>query len=417
MSSLKQQIADSQGYFGPYGGAYVPEAIRANTDALAAAFEELRTQPAFWEDLKQAYREVSGRPTAFTPLRRLSAHLGGAQLYAKNEGLNHTGAHKINHVLGQILVAKHMGRKRIIAETGAGQHGLATATLCARYGLECIIYMGYKDYLRQRPNVFWMEMLGAEVIAVKEGQQTLNDAVVAAMKDLLTHPQETHYLIGTVVGPHPYPKMNTFFQKVIGEEVRAQAQATFGGLPDYVLACVGGGSNAMGAFYEFLDDSSVQLLGVEAGGHGNAPGEHAARFASLQTGIFEGYHSYFLQDDDGNIAPTASISAGLDYCGVSPVLAWLHDVGRVQFVAASDTQVLAAYRTVLRTEGIIPAMESMHAFAYALELAPQLRPDQHVVINMSGRGEKDLFIAMEHLQPAEMAQFMELKLHNLKSHA
>ncbi|MBX3103143.1 MAG: tryptophan synthase subunit beta [Bacteroidetes bacterium] len=417
MPDFKEQIARSEGYFGEYGGAYVPEAIRANTDALAVAFETLKEDPGFWAELQQAYREVSGRPTAFTPLRRLSTQLGGAQLYAKNEGLNHTGAHKINHVLGQVLVARHMGRRRIIAETGAGQHGLATATLCARYGLECVIYMGYKDYLRQRPNVFWMEMLGATVIPVKEGQQTLNDAVVAAMKDLLTHPLDTHYLIGTVVGPHPYPKMNTYFQKIIGEEVRTQSLATIGQLPDYVLACVGGGSNAMGAFYDFLDEPAVKLVGVEAGGHGTAPGEHAARFTSLQKGIFEGYFSYFLQDDDGNIAPTASISAGLDYCGVSPVLAWLHDQGRVQFAAATDAQVLDAYRTVLRTEGLVPAMESMHAFAHALALAPTLSPDTHVVINMSGRGEKDLFIAMEHLQPAQMTEFMQLKLTSLTTHA
>lgn len=415
-TQYRKTILESQGYFGEYGGSYVPEAIRANTDALAEAFAPLQHDPAFLAELQQAYREISGRPTAFTPLRNLSDDLGGARLYIKNEGLNHTGAHKINHVLGQIIVAKRMGRRRIIAETGAGQHGLATATLCARYSLPCTIYMGYKDYLRQRPNVFYMEMMGAEVIPVKEGQQTLNDAVVAAMKDLLTHPEDTHYLIGTVIGPHPYPMMNTFFQKVISEEVRQQALATIGRLPHYVLACVGGGSNAMGAFFDFLDEPEVQLIGVEAGGHGTGYGEHAARFSRLQKGVYEGYYSYILQDNDGNIAPTSSISAGLDYCGVSPILAWLYDEGRVQFAAASDEQVRQAYRTILRREGIVPAMESLHAIAHALVLAPTLSTDTHLVINASGRGEKDLFIAMENLQPAQLAEFMELKLQSLKQH-
>ncbi|MCE3007748.1 MAG: tryptophan synthase subunit beta [Bacteroidetes bacterium] len=415
MTAYRNTILQSTGYFGEYGGAYVPEAIRANTDALAAAFEQLQTDPAFLAELKQAYVEISGRPTAFTPLRNLSHKLGGAQLYIKNEGLNHTGAHKINHVLGQIIVARHMGRRRIIAETGAGQHGLATASLCARYGMPCTIYMGYKDYLRQRPNVFYMQMMGAEVVPVEEGQQTLNDAVVAAMKDLLSHPEDTHYLIGTVIGPNPYPKMNTFFQKIIGEEVREQALQAFGRLPHYVIACVGGGSNAMGAFFDFLDEPDVQLIGVEAGGHGEGYGAHAARFRRLQKGIYEGYYSYILQDADGNIAPTSSISAGLDYCGVSPILAWLYDAGRVQFRAATDEQVRQAYRTILSHEGVVPALESLHAVAYALELAPSLPPEQHIVINASGRGEKDLFIAMENLQPQQLAEFMELKLQQLRN--
>lgn len=407
---FQRSILESEGFFGPFGGAFVPEVIRANLDEVDTAFRDLWPTAEFQAELQQIFSELCGRPTPLTPLRNISALLGGAQIYAKNEGLNHTGAHKINHCIGQALLARHMGRKRIIAETGAGQHGMATATVCARFQIPCTIYMGYKDYLRQRPNVCWMEMLGAEVIPVKEGGQTLNSAVIAAMKDLMSNPQDTHYLIGTVVGPHPYPKINTLFQKIIGEETKSQFKALQGGLPDAVIACAGGGSNAMGIFHAFLDAAKVQLMAVEAGGHGTTTGQHAARMRHKKKGIFEGYYSYFLQDEEGNIAPTASISAGLDYCGISPLLAWLSDEGRVDFAAASDQATIEAYQLMLRKEGLIPALESTHAFAHAFQLAQEMNPNQHIVVNMSGRGEKDLFIVMDELQPEALKHFMQLKL-------
>lgn len=390
----------------PYGGMYVPEVLLPGLEQIAAAFEHFSREESFLAELNEALHHFSGRPTAFTPLPRLSQMLGGAQVFLKNEGLNHTGAHKITHCIGQILLAKRLGKTRIIAETGAGQHGYATAAVCARFGLDCTVYMGKKDYERQRPNVYWMELLGAHVVPVTDGSQTLNDAVIAAFKDWVAHP-DSYYLLGSSVGPHPYPAMNTFFQKVVGEEIREQCLQVTGRLPDYCLACVGGGSNAMGMFYEFLDDPDVQLIGVEAGGKGTLSGEHAAKIAQGKKGIFEGYHTYFLQDEAGNIAPTHSVSAGLDYCGISPILAFLADEGRIQFTTASDAEALSAVQKLAQTEGIIPALESAHAVAHALTLAPTLDKDQIVVINASGRGEKDLFITMRHFQEDSLKAYAQ----------
>lgn len=396
-TAYQRAIAQSKGYFGPYGGCFVPEVLLPGLQSIAAAFDEAKDDAAFLAAFGHELHSFSGRPTAFTPLPRLTAEIGGAQLFLKNEGLNHTGAHKITHCIGQILLAKRLGKQRMIAETGAGQHGYATAAVCARFGLDCTVYMGRKDYERQRPNVYWMELLGAKVVAVEDGSQTLNDAVIAAFKDWVAHP-DSYYLLGSAVGPHPYPAMNTFFQKIVGEEIRSQCIEATGRLPDYCVACVGGGSNAMGMFFDFLDDERVRLVGVEAGGRGVLPGEHAAKVRHGKPGIFEGYHAYFLQDDDGNIAATHSVSAGLDYCGVSPILAWLADEGRVTFETASDAEALAAVKRLAQTEGIIPALESAHGFAHAFKLAANLPKSQIVVVNASGRGEKDLFITMRHFQ-------------------
>ena len=404
-TTYREQIQSSGGFFGPYGGCFVPEVLLPGVMEIAVAFEEIKSDEAFLADFRQTLREFSGRPTPFTSLPHLTAHLGGAQLFLKNEGLNHTGAHKINHCIGQALLAKRLGKHRIIAETGAGQHGYATAAVCARLGLDCTVYMGRKDYERQRPNVYWMELLGARVIPVEDGSQTLNDAVIAAFKDWVAHPDDTYYLLGSAVGPHPYPAMNTFFQKIVGEEIRRQCMTQTGRLPDACVACVGGGSNAMGMFFDFLDEASVRLIGVEAGGRGTKPGEHAAKLLRGQAGIFEGFHSYFLQDGEGNIAATHSISAGLDYCGVSPILAWLADSGRVEFAVASDEEALEAVQLLARMEGIIPALESAHAFAHAFQLVAEMPPDAVVVVNASGRGEKDLFITMRHFQEASLRKY------------
>lgn len=403
-TDYRNAILSGGGQFGQYGGCYVPEVLMPSLQEMAAAFEIAKDDPAFLEEFSTALKEINGRPTAFTPLPRLSEALGGARLFLKNEGLNHTGAHKINHCIGQVLLAKRLGKKRIIAETGAGQHGYATAAVCARMGLDCTVYMGRKDYERQRPNVYWMELLGSKVVPVDDGSQTLNDAVIAAFKDWVANP-ESFYLLGSAVGPHPFPAMNTFFQKVVGEEIRAQCIETTGSLPDYCVACVGGGSNAMGMFFDFLDEENVQLVGVEAGGKGTAPGEHASKLQRGVVGIFEGYHSYFLQDNAGNIASTHSVSAGLDYCGVSPILAYLYEEGRIRFESASDEAALAAVKTLAQFEGFIPALESAHAFAFAFELAPSLSPDKVIVVNASGRGEKDLFITMRHFQEESLVTY------------
>lgn len=412
--AYKELIFKTEGWYpapGGYGGTYVPEVLLPGLLNIAAAFDEAKRDPDFLAEMQAVFRTFSGRPTAFTPLPRLTAELGGAQLFLKNEGLNHTGAHKITHCIGQILLAKRLGKQRIIAETGAGQHGYATAAVCARFGLDCTVYMGRKDYERQRPNVYWMELLGAKVIAVEDGSQTLNDAVIAAFKDWVANP-DSYYLLGSAVGPHPYPAMNTFFQKVVGEEIRSQCLEATGRLPNCCVACVGGGSNAMGMFFDFLDDAEVRLVGVEAGGRGTQPSQHAAKIRQGQQGIFEGYHSYFLQDGDGNISSTHSVSAGLDYCGISPILAWLADEGRVDFETASDEAALAAVKKLARTEGIIPALESAHAFAHAFELAARLPSDKVVVVNASGRGEKDLFITMRHFQEKNLYAYAQHLLQN-----
>lgn len=414
-TQYKNTILEAKdGYFGRFGGAYIPEVLKPNMDALSKVFYDAIADENFVQTYKEACTAFSGRPTPVTYLKNLSEHIGGAKIYLKREDLNQTGAHKINHCIGQIMLAKRLGKTRIIAETGAGQHGYATASVCARFGMKCTIYMGQKDYDRQRPNVFWMETLGATVIPVQLGSQTLNDAVIAAFKDLIAHPEETHYLLGSAVGPHPYPVLNTWFQKIVSEEAKEQVADLDNKLPDYVTACVGGGSNALGIFFDFLDDENVQLVGVEAGGRSNKTGEHAAKVTFGKEGIFEGYHSYFLQADEGNISDTHSISAGLDYCGVSPILAYLHNAGRIEFSAANDVETLDAMQMIARHEGIILALESSHGLAWAIEKAKELDSDKTILVNGSGRGEKDLFITMKHLQPESLQFFMEKQIAELE---
>jgi tryptophan synthase beta chain len=396
------------GYFGDYGGRYVPEMLQGELERLAEAYDRLKDDRQFQEQLHELQVEYNSRPTPLTYASNLTAKTGGAKLYLKNEGLNHTGAHKINHCLGQALVAKHLGKKRLIAETGAGQHGVATATVAAKLGFECTIYMGEIDMERQRPNVVMMELLGAKVVPVKYGSRTLKDAVSATIRDWLQTSRETHYLIGSCLGPDPYPRMNRDFQAVVGREIHAQLES----LPDYIVACVGGGSNALGAFHAFLDKPEVALIGVEAGGKGRKLGQHAARFPDAEVGILEGYKSYFLQDKDGNTAPTHSIAAGLDYIGIGPELAELADKGRVQFVRATDAEALQAVEALARSEGIIPALESAHAVAYALTLAKTLPSDKTIVVNLSGRGDKDLFTLARHLSPDTFAAFLREEIKN-----
>lgn len=384
------------GRFGPYGGQYVPETLMPAVTALEAAYAEASADPEFWAELSRLQRTYTGRPTPLTFAARLTAYCGGAKIYLKREDLAHTGAHKINNALGQGLLARRMGKRRIIAETGAGQHGVATATVCALLGLECVVYMGADDMARQRPNVFRMRLLGAEVRGVDSGSRTLKDAINEAMRDWVTHP-DSYYLLGSALGPHPYPVMVRDFQSVIGREAREQILAAEGRLPDVVIACVGGGSNAIGMFHPFLDDPDVALRGVEAGGRGPRLGDHAARFRAASPGVLHGTYSYVLQDEAGQIAPTHSISAGLDYASVGPEHAWLHDTGRATYTCADDNEALAAFELCARLEGIIPALESAHAVAEALKLAPQLRSDQIILVNLSGRGDKDLFTVADAL--------------------
>ncbi|MDW8148750.1 MAG: tryptophan synthase subunit beta [Roseiflexaceae bacterium] len=378
------------GRFGPYGGAYIPETLAPAVAALEQAYADARQDPAFWAELDRLHRSYTGRPTPLTFARRLTEYLGGARIYLKREDLAHTGAHKINNALGQGLLAKRMGKTRIIAETGAGQHGVATATVCALLGMECVIYMGVDDMARQQPNVFRMRLLGAEVRGVASGSRTLKDAINEAMRDWVTNP-DSYYLLGSALGPHPYPTMVRDFQSVIGREAREQILAATGRLPDVVLACVGGGSNAIGIFHAFLSDEGVALRGVEAGGRGITPGNHAARFAGGRPGVLQGTYTYVLQNDDGQIELTHSISAGLDYAAVGPEHALLHDQGRATYTTADDEEALDAFQTLARLEGIIPALESAHAVAEAIKLAPTMRPDQIILINLSGRGDKDIF--------------------------
>lgn len=413
--SYKQQILESTGHFGRFGGAYVSEMLVPIMLDLAAAFEEARLDPEFIGQLQSLRADFTGRPTPLLFAENLTAKLGGARIFLKNEGLLHTGAHKMNHCLGQGLLAKRMGKTRVIAETGAGQHGLATATMCAKLGLTCVIYMGAKDVARQRPNVFWMESLGATVIPVHNGSRTLRDAINEALRDLVSNPLDTHYLLGTVCGPHPYPKMNAIFQSVISEELSTQFPALSGAKsPDAVVACVGGGSNSIGAFFEYLDQSQVRLIGVEAGGKGIGGTEHAARFVAGEhggsVGVSEGMKSYFLQNEDGQMRDTYSISAGLDYSGVSPIHAWLRDENRIEFSYATDDEVIDAWKTLAHSEGIIPALESAHAVAGGIKLATTMRPDQTVVINISGRGDKDLFITTKAIGDANFADFLRSQL-------
>ena len=391
-----QSLPDERGKFGPYGGQFVPETLMPALEELIAAYDEARHDPAFVAEFEGLLSSYVGRPSPLTHAKRLSERLGGAQIYLKREDLNHTGAHKINNALGQALLVKRMGKQRVVAETGAGQHGVATATACALLGLKGIVYMGEVDIARQQPNVYRMKLLGAEVRPVRSGSRTLKDAINEAIRDWVTNVGTTHYLLGSVLGPHPYPQMVRDFQSVIGREAREQVLATCGRLPDAIVACVGGGSNAMGIFHAFRDDESVDLIGVEAGGEGIGQ-RHAARFADptvSRIGVLHGTKSYVMQTADGQIMDTHSISAGLDYPSVGPEHAWLRDQERAYYTYATDDEALAAFHELSRTEGIIPALESAHAVAEALKRAPTMRPDQILVVNLSGRGDKDLDTVM-----------------------
>jgi tryptophan synthase beta chain len=381
---------DARGRYGPYGGRFVPETLMGPLQELEEAYAKAREDPSFQAELEALFRTYSGRPTPLTFARRLAQHVGRGRIYLKREDLNHTGAHKINNALGQILLARRMGKTRIIAETGAGQHGVATATVSALFGMECEIYMGTEDMRRQELNVFRMRLLGAKVTPVHSGSRTLKDAINEAMRDWVTHVAHTHYLLGSVLGAHPYPWMVRDFQSVIGKETRKQILHEERRLPDLLLACVGGGSNSIGLFYDFLREPGVRMVGVEAGGRGPALGDHAARFSAARTGVLQGTLSYVLQDENGQIAGTHSISAGLDYPSVGPEHAYLHDIGRVEYTSVTDEQALEAFQLLSRLEGIIPALESAHAIAELVRLRDTLEKDAVVVINLSGRGDKDV---------------------------
>nr|WP_288452761.1 tryptophan synthase subunit beta [uncultured Anaerostipes sp.] len=379
------------GRFGEYGGQYVPEIVMNAVNELNEAYETYKDDPDFLKELHYYYREYANRPSLLYYAEKMTKDLGGAKIYLKREDLNHTGAHKINNVLGQVLLAKRMGKKRIIAETGAGQHGVATATAAALFDMECVVYMGAEDVERQSLNAYRMELLGAKVVAVESGTRTLKDAINEAMRDWATNIETTFYCIGSVMGPHPYPAMVRDFQKIIGEETRKQMQEKEGKLPDCVVACVGGGSNAMGAFYDFIKDESVRLVGAEAAGKGVDTDQHAATMAKGTKGIFHGMKSYFLQNEEGQIDPVYSISAGLDYPGVGPEHAYLREIGRAEYVSITDEQAVRAFEYLSRLEGIIPAIESSHAVAAAMEIAPKMSQDETMVICLSGRGDKDVY--------------------------
>jgi len=393
---------DSSGHFGPYGGRFVPEVLMAPIEELEKAYLEAREDPAFHAELSELLRTYAGRPTPLYYARRLSESLGGARIWLKREDLLHTGAHKINNSLGQALLARRMGKRRIIAETGAGQHGVATATVCALLGAECVVYMGEEDMRRQRLNVFRMRLLGARVVPVMSGARTLKDAISEAMRDWVTNVADTYYLLGSALGSHPYPMMVRDFQKVIGEEARRQILEAEGGLPDTVFACVGGGSNAIGIFHAFVPDQTVELVGIEAGGRGDAIGEHAARFRGGAPGVLQGAYSYLLQDEAGQVSLTHSVSAGLDYAMIGPEHALLHDRHRAEYVAASDSEALEAARLLSRVEGIIPALESAHAVAEAVKRAPAAA-GKIFIVNLSGRGDKDIDIYRENLKELDQA--------------
>ena len=397
----------NKGHFGQFGGRYVPEMLIPALEELEIAYFKAKKDKSFQKEFNYYLKTYAGRPTPLTFAKNLTEKLGGAKIYLKNEGLNHTGAHKITHCIGQALLAKRMGKTRLIAETGAGQHGLATATVAAKFGFDCTVYMGEVDIERQRPNVFLMERLGAKVMPVIFGNKTLKDAVNAALKDWIENVDTTHYLLGSVVGPHPYPSMTADFQSIVGREVKRQLQKEEKRLPDYIIACVGGGSNAMGIFGEFIKEKSVNLIGVEAGGKGKKIGEHASKFNGGSIGVVEGYKSYFLQDHDGQIQKTHSISAGLDYAGIGPQLAYLRDSQRIKFTSINDQEALDAFDILAKTEGIIPALESSHAVAEAIKLAPTLTKDKFIVVNLSGRGDKDLFILAEAFRDSKFVEFLK----------
>ncbi|KVN81911.1 tryptophan synthase subunit beta [Burkholderia ubonensis] len=388
-------LPDDRGHFGPYGGVFVAETLIHALDELRAAYEKFQHDPGFVAEFERELKHFVGRPSPIYHAQRWSDTLGGAQIYLKREDLNHTGAHKINNVIGQALLAKRMGKKRVIAETGAGQHGVATATICARFGMECVVYMGAEDVRRQAANVYRMKLLGATVVPVESGSRTLKDALNEAMRDWVTNIENTFYIIGTVAGPHPYPMMVRDFQRVIGDECKVQMPELAGRQPDAVIACVGGGSNAMGIFYPYIDDASVQLIGVEAAGDGLDTGHHAASLIAGSPGVLHGNRTYLLQDDNGQIIETHSVSAGLDYPGVGPEHAWLKDSGRAQYVPITDEEALKAFHDCCRIEGIIPALESSHAIAYGVKLAPTLPKDKILLVNLSGRGDKDMHTVAE----------------------
>ena len=381
---------DASGHFGPYGGRFVAETLMYALDELQAAYDQLKNDSTFQADFDRDLAHYVGRPSPLYHAERWSRELGGAQIYLKREDLNHTGAHKVNNTVGQALLAKHMGKKRVIAETGAGQHGVATATVAARFGMECVVFMGIDDVQRQSLNVYRMKLLGAKVVPVTSGSRTLKDAMNEAMRDWVTNVDNTFYIIGTVAGPHPYPMLVRDFQSIIGREARQQSLELTGKLPDALVACVGGGSNAIGLFHPFLNDAAVRMYGVEAAGDGIETGRHAAPLSAGRPGVLHGNRTYLMEDDNGQIIDTHSVSAGLDYPGVGPEHSWLKDIGRVDYVGITDTEALTAFRELTLTEGIMPALESSHAVAYATKLAKTMRPDQHIIVNLSGRGDKDI---------------------------
>ncbi|UCD87237.1 MAG: tryptophan synthase subunit beta [Desulfobacterales bacterium] len=399
------------GYYGRFGGMFIPEILVATLQELQAAFEAVKRDPSFWKMYQSLMATYSCRPTPLTYSENLTRHFNAPHFYIKREDLNHTGAHKLNNVMGQGLVVQRMGKRRVIAETGAGQHGVATATMAAKFGFECMIYMGEVDVARQRPNVFWMEQLGATVVPVKDGSRTLKDAINEALRDWATNMDTTHYVLGTVCGPHPFPEMVAYFQSIIGKEAKAQILSEVGRLPSRVYACVGGGSNALGIFQGFLYDSEVELVGVEAAGEGLKSGKHASRLASedASVGVAQGYKTYFLQDDDGQMRETHSVAAGLDYIGVSPILAAYHEEGRVRFEAATNDEVLEATRLTMKKEGIIPALESAHALACTFREASQMSSDDVILVNLSGRGDKDIFTIADALGDESWKRFIGKK--------
>ena len=387
---LNYQQPDARGHFGVYGGTFVAETLIHALDELKRAYDEARNDPAFMAEFRSELAHFVGRPSPVYHAARLSRELGGAQIYLKREDLNHTGAHKVNNTIGQAMLARRMGKPRVIAETGAGQHGVATATICARYGMECVVYMGSEDVKRQSPNVYRMHLLGATVVPVESGSKTLKDALNEALRDWVTNVERTFYIIGTVAGPHPYPMMVRDFQRVIGDECLVQMPEMIGRQPDAVIACVGGGSNAMGIFYPYIEHEGTRLIGVEAAGQGLDSGKHAASLSAGTPGVLHGNRTYLLQDANGQITETHSISAGLDYPGVGPEHAYLKDIGRAEYVGITDDEALSAFHRLCRTEGIIPALESSHAVAHAMKMAPTMRRDQHLLVNLSGRGDKDI---------------------------
>lgn len=403
------------GYFGEFGGKYVPEVLLPAIEQTQNAWDSVKNDQSFWDEYHHLAKTYIGRPSALYYAENITKKLGGAKIYVKREDLNHTGAHKINNALGQALLVKRMGKKRVITETGAGQNGVAVATVCARFGFDCTIYMGEEDIARQRPNVFWMERMGAKVVPVISGTKTLKDAVNEALRDWITNVEDTHYMVGSALGPAPFPEMVREFQRIIGKEAKTQILEAEHSLPSAIIACVGGGSNSIGIFADFIEDSQVQLIGVEAGGKGITTSHHAARFANdhdARVGIVQGYKSIFLQNEDGQLSPTDSVSAGLDYAGIGPEHAYLHQTGRVLYTSATDDEALAALKLVMKEEGMIPALESSHAWAEVIKKAPTMQKDEIIIVNQSGRGDKDIFIIADALGDDKWFEFLKRKAEN-----